>query len=140
MKKIYVQEEWCLKCRLCEYVCAYANSGCENIVFALKNRPISPRITVEDDGKICFAVSCRHCDDPSCLKGCISGAISKADGVVRIDKNKCVGCLTCVLSCPYGAISVGPEGTATKCELCIGNAGGTPMCVRFCPNRAIICE
>ena len=32
MKKIYVKEEWCLGCHLCEYECAYANSGIGNIV------------------------------------------------------------------------------------------------------------
>ncbi|MEE1172492.1 MAG: 4Fe-4S ferredoxin, partial [Ruminococcus sp.] len=26
MKKIYVNEEWCLGCHLCEYNCAFANS------------------------------------------------------------------------------------------------------------------
>ena len=27
MKRIYVQEKWCLGCHLCEYYCAFANSG-----------------------------------------------------------------------------------------------------------------
>jgi carbon-monoxide dehydrogenase iron sulfur subunit len=27
MKRIYVNEMWCLGCHLCEYYCAYANSG-----------------------------------------------------------------------------------------------------------------
>ncbi|MDR2090688.1 MAG: 4Fe-4S binding protein [Clostridiales bacterium] len=140
MKKIYVQEEWCLKCRLCEYICAYANSGFEDIAAALKDKPIRPRITVEESGKISYAVSCRHCDEPSCVKGCIAGAISKVDGIVKIDKNKCVGCFTCVLSCPYGAVAAGPDGAAMKCELCVENSGGSPMCVKYCPNRAIILE
>ncbi|MDR3263769.1 MAG: 4Fe-4S binding protein [Clostridiales bacterium] len=140
MKKIYVREEWCLKCRLCEYICAFANSGCGDIVAALKDKPIMPRITVEEEGKISYAVSCRHCDDALCVKGCISGAISRVDGVVTIDKNKCVGCCTCILSCPYGAIAYGADGTATKCELCVQNAGGSPMCVKYCPNRAIVLE
>ncbi|MDR3292666.1 MAG: 4Fe-4S binding protein [Clostridiales bacterium] len=140
MKKIYFQEEWCLKCRLCEYICTYANSGCVDIVKALKDRPVRSRITVEDGGKVCYAVSCRHCDDPACIKGCIAGAISKVDGVVTIDKDKCVGCYTCVLSCPYGAVSAGADGAAMKCELCIKNSGGEPMCVKYCPNRAIILE
>ena len=140
MKKIYVREEWCLKCRLCEYICAFANSGFEDISAALKDKPVIPRITVEEDGKISYAVSCRHCDEPLCMKSCIAGAIQKIDGVVRIDHNKCMGCYTCVLSCPYGSITVGADGTATKCELCVQNSGGTPHCVKFCPNKAIILE
>ena len=27
MKRIYVKEEWCLGCHLCEYNCAFANCG-----------------------------------------------------------------------------------------------------------------
>ena len=62
------------------------------------------------------------------------------DSVVCIDKNKCVGCHTCVLVCPYGAIMPSDEGVMQKCELCIENAGGKPACVQGCPNKAIIFE
>ena len=72
------------------------------------------------------------------MKSCIAGAISKQDGVVRIDKNKCVGCYTCVLVCPYGALRPSEEGPMEKCELCLGNACGEPACVTGCPNRAIV--
>ena len=36
MKRIYVKEEWCLGCHLCEYNCAFANSGETNMAQALK--------------------------------------------------------------------------------------------------------
>lgn len=36
MKRVYVNEKWCLGCHLCEYNCAFANSGCEDMVKALK--------------------------------------------------------------------------------------------------------
>lgn len=141
MKKIYVQEQWCLGCRLCEYNCAFANSGIRSMVAALKDKEIVSNIRVEEGDKINFAVSCRHCDDPLCVKGCISGALSKEDGVVKIDKNKCVGCYTCVLLCPYGAVMPSPDGHAVrKCELCLENSCGAPACVDGCPNQAIIYE
>ena len=44
------------------------------------------------------------------MKSCITGALSIKDGVVRIDRNKCVGCFTCVLVCPYGAVVPSEEG------------------------------
>ncbi|MBQ7599340.1 MAG: 4Fe-4S binding protein [Clostridia bacterium] len=140
MKRVYVNEEWCLGCRLCEYNCAFANSGLGDMVLALKDRKIFPRIHVEGNDSITFAVSCRHCTDPICQKSCIAGAISKADGVVRIDRSKCVGCLTCVLVCPYGALSPGEDGIMQKCELCLENACGAPACVTGCPNKAIVYE
>ena len=140
MKRVYVNEQWCLGCHLCEYNCAFANSGQINIVKALKGKSIFPRIHVEGEDKITFAVSCRHCEDPICVKSCISGALSKKDGTVCIDRNKCVGCLTCILVCPYGAMSQDANGAVQKCELCMGNTCGEPACVKGCPNRAIVYE
>lgn len=140
MKRVFVNEEWCLGCHLCEYNCAFANSGAESMVKALKGKEIYPRIRVEDTGKITYAVSCRHCTDPICVKSCISGALSKKDGTICIDKNKCVGCYTCILVCPYGAIAHNADGAVQKCELCMENTCGSPACVQGCPNRAIVYE
>ena len=140
MKRVYVNEEWCLGCHLCEYNCAFANSGMKDMAAALKGKPIFPRIHIEGDDKISYAVSCRHCTDPICVVSCIAGAISKRDGVVVIDKNKCVGCLTCVLVCPYGALTPGETGIMQKCELCTTNSRGEPACAAGCPNHAIVYE
>ena len=140
MKKVYVNEKWCLGCHLCEYYCAFANSGKKDMVKALTNLQIHPRIQIEEANGISFAVSCRHCDEPLCVKGCITGALTKKDGVIVIDKDKCVGCYTCILSCPYGAISHSETGAIQKCELCTKNAGGVPQCVKGCPNGAIVFE
>ncbi len=141
MKRVYVNEEWCIGCHLCEYNCAYANSGLKYMSL-LKGKQIYPRIHVEgaEKDRITFAVSCRHCEDPICIKSCIAGAISKKDGVVRIDREKCVGCLTCMLVCPYGALHPAEDGIMQKCELCLSNGSGEPACVKGCPNRAIVYE
>ncbi len=143
MKRIYVNEQWCLGCHLCEYECAFANSGMTDMAKALKGKEIHPNIRVEDgtDG-IHFAVNCRHCSDPICVRSCIAGALSRTeDGMVQIDKSKCVGCFTCVLVCPYGAIMPDADGhAAQKCELCTRNLCGEPNCVKHCPNRAIVYE
>ena len=141
MKRIYVKEDWCLGCHLCEYNCAFANSGMTDMVKALRGKEIYPRIQVEqDEAGITYAVSCRHCEDPICVKSCIAGALSKKDGVIEIDHDKCVGCLTCVLVCPYGAVVEDGSGVAQKCELCTKNASGQPACVAGCPNGAIVFE
>ena len=126
MKRVYVNEEWCLGCHLCEYNCAFANSGKRDMAAALKGKPIYPRIHIEGDDKITYAVSCRHCTDPICVKSCIAGALSR--------------CLTCVLVCPYGALAPGENGTMQKCELCLENSCGAPACVTGCPNKAIVYE
>ncbi|MGN0805484.1 MAG: 4Fe-4S dicluster domain-containing protein, partial [Candidatus Coproplasma sp.] len=146
MKRIYVNEQWCLGCHLCEYECMYANSGLDEM-FKLKGKAgkdILPRIYVEGDEKspVHFAVNCRHCSGTACVNGCIAGALTKNDdGMVVIDKDKCVGCFTCVLLCPFGAIMPAADGKAAqKCMLCTDNINGEPNCVKYCPNNAIVYE
>lgn len=141
MKRIYVNEEWCLGCHRCEYFCAFANSGKDDMASALKDVKINPRIQVEEGDKVNFAVSCRHCEEPLCVKGCITGALSVQDGVILFDHEKCVGCYTCILTCPYGAIlPADGGGVVQKCELCLKNSCGEPACVACCPNNAIVYE
>ncbi len=140
MKRVYADEKWCLGCKLCEYNCAFANTNQPDMAVALKNTEIVPRIKVEETGKINFAVSCRHCKNPICIQSCITGALYKENGVVMMDKNKCVNCLTCVLVCPYGAIVEDSGGSVFKCELCIKNICKEPACVKGCPNKALLFE
>ncbi len=140
MKRVYVNEQWCLGCHLCEYYCAFANSGQNDMAKALKDTQIQPRITVEEHDGISFAVNCRHCTDPLCVASCIAGALSVSDGVVVIDSTKCVGCYSCIMACPYGALMPSQEGVMQKCELCTTNSSGQPACVQGCPNRAIVFE
>lgn len=143
MKRIYVNEEWCLGCHLCEYKCAFANmNDSDDMADALKGVKINPNIVIEEGkGGICFAVSCRHCDIPLCTKGCLTGALTKSsEGVTEINKDKCISCYTCILSCPFGAIMPSDSGAIQKCELCIKNTEGEPQCVKGCPNGAIVFE
>ena len=142
MKKVYVNEDWCLGCHLCEFYCAAANSGKDLIkAFKYSDKKPVPRIKVEEGREVNFAVQCRHCEGKACVKGCIAGALSIVDGVVVCDENKCVGCYTCVLSCPFGCIVIDEEGhRIQKCDLCTKNHNGEPACVQGCPNKAIVFE
>ncbi len=153
MKRVYVKEENCLGCHLCEFECAFANSGPKDATGKVHNlykafnraeKPLS-RIRVEegavnDKGEgINFAVNCRHCEVPYCVKGCITGALSVKDGLVTIDPDRCVGCRTCIVMCPYGCLVVSEHKTMLKCELCTQN-GTEPACVLGCINQAIVYE
>ena len=114
--------------------------GVSDMVKALKNIRINPRIRIEEEKGISFAVSCRHCEEPLCVKSCITGALIRENGVITFNHDKCVGCYTCILSCPYGAIMPSDDGVVQKCELCLKNASGSPACVQHCPNQAIVFE
>ena len=140
MKKVYVNEKWCLGCHLCEYHCAFAELNERDMARALKDVKINPRINIEQHGDVCFAVSCRHCREPLCVKGCITGSLTITDGVITVNKERCVNCYTCIMSCPFGAISPSNDGAVQKCELCVQTTEGTPACVKGCPNGALVFE
>ena len=141
MKRIYVNEKWCLGCHLCEYYCAFANSGESDMAVALRDVKINPRIRIEERNGVSFAVGCRHCEEPLCVKSCITGALSIHDGVIQVDQDKCVGWYTSIMACPHGAVMRPDAGSVIqKCELCLNNSTGSPACVKGCPNQAIVFE
>lgn len=140
MKRVYVDEKWCIGCHLCEYWCYFASTNEKDMVKALKGKEPKAVLTIEESGKLSFSVSCRHCTEPLCVKGCITGALSKKNGVISVDRKRCIGCYTCIASCPYGAIYPSEHGVVDKCELCTNNIHGTPRCVYACPNRALVFE
>lgn len=140
MKKVYPNEDWCLGCKLCEVYCAAAHSLYRDVRAAFSAPDgIKPtaRIVVEGDTKHSIAISCRHCQDAPCVESCISGAMQRRlDGTVWCDQTRCVGCMTCVLVCPYGAVHKGENNkTVSKCDLC--TLTGTPACVEHCPAFAL---
>jgi Fe-S-cluster-containing dehydrogenase component/CRP-like cAMP-binding protein len=53
---------------------------------------------------------CMHCEDPECLTGCPTGAISRdLLGHIDIDPHTCIGCFDCATQCPYDAITMVPR-------------------------------
>lgn len=141
MKKIYAIEELCIDCKRCEVACKTFHSKSKDTVKAFKFEDCpDARVCAEGGKYLSLAVNCRHCPEPPCVEGCISGAMRKdpVTGVVTSDPEKCVGCGTCVSMCPFGAVHI--ESVAIKCDLCGDGQGqpGEPSCVKACPNRALI--
>lgn len=142
VKKVYPKPEVCMACHLCEVYCVAAHSKSRDLIKTFKRdtpRP-SPRLHVEEKGPLSFALGCRHCDEPVCVYSCLTGALSKDtdSGIVAVDSEKCVGCWTCVIACPYGAINPDTRvNKASKCDLCFHLE--TPACVANCPNGALVC-
>lgn len=140
MSPVYINEEVCMGCHLCEVYCQLQHSPSKNLVKAFKNqvpRPL-PRLRVEEKGAISLSVSCQHCDEAPCVQACLTGALTRdpETSLVRLDEERCIGCWTCLLVCPLGAIRQDTtRGKMLKCDLCPG--AEMPACVANCPNEAL---
>ncbi len=90
-----------------------------------------------------FAVlRCNHCDDAPCIEICPTVSLfRRPDGIVDFDKERCIGCKSCMLACPYDALYIDPNSnTAAKCNFCAHRVdiGLKPSCEVVCPTQAII--
>lgn len=144
MKRIYVHEEYCIGCRLCEIHCLVQHSRSKKILKAFREefpRAVS-RVLVEEQAYLSFALQCRHCEEAPCLEACITGAMyrDKRTEAVLCNEEKCVGCWMCIMVCPFGVIKRDLESNkvASKCDLCLGEE--MPVCVQNCPNEALTFE
>ena len=85
---------------------------------------------------------CNHCTDAPCVNICPTSALfTRADGIVDFDKDRCIGCKSCMQACPYDALYIDPQTqTAAKCNYCAHrvDVGLEPACVNVCPEQAII--
>ncbi len=150
MKKIYCQISRCLSCHSCEIACATARSESKKLTDAINEDPLPRQLIkveyIDASGKIynrrSIAVQCRQCEDPQCLQACITGGIymDEKSGRIMLEHEKCVGCWSCIMVCPFGVIVQYEENRkATKCDLCPDEE--IPPCVRACPTKALVyCE
>jgi len=129
-KVLLIDPTKCRGCRRCEYACSFANEGEFNPNLSrIRIFPLSDSVSTVQN-------VCQHCDTPLCFFACPVNAITKdsCTGAVILDEEKCVGCLSCFISCPLGGIFLHPtKKLPLKCDLC----GGNPSCVDECPYEAI---
>ena len=141
MKRVYIKEEICIGCHLCEVYCQVEHSQSQDLIKSFKResqRPL-PRLRIEERKPISFSVRCQHCDEAPCVYACLTGALSQDpdSGVVKVDSEKCIGCWTCLVVCPLAAIKQDLNQAKTvKCDFCPGV--DVPVCVINCPNEALI--
>ncbi|MFC1869717.1 4Fe-4S ferredoxin, partial [Chloroflexota bacterium] len=78
MRKIYVKEEACIGCHLCEVHCQLQHAHSKDIIKAFKReapRPLA-RSRMEKKGAISFSVRCQQCDEAPCVSACLTGALT----------------------------------------------------------------
>ncbi len=127
MLRLYADASLCTECRLCQLACSFEKQNAYNPRLGLL------RVEVRKNGLVAEPIVCRQCENPMCARACVAGAITKrADGVVLIDADKCIGCGRCADACPHDAILM-RQGIAHKCDLCENK----PRCVAACPTKAL---
>lgn len=129
----------CVQCHACEIAC----KSLHEVEFGVTWR----RVTDFWEGEFphvvnrTLSISCLHCGDPACEMVCPTGAIVKRadDGIVIVDQDKCIGCRSCFLACPFGVPQFGMNGRMQKCDFCVDRLteGKEPACVATCPSDAL---
>jgi carbon-monoxide dehydrogenase iron sulfur subunit len=140
MKQVFINEDVCIGCRLCEVYCRLKHAQSADLVKAFKKespRPVA-RVRVDESGAVSFSVRCQHCAEAPCIRACLTGALSRnSSGLVDIDEEKCIGCGTCALVCPLGVPRLDTaRRKMVKCDLCRDIE--IPACVANCPNEALV--
>lgn len=144
----------CIRCDNCESACADVHGGASRL----------RRAAGRTFAHIHVPASCRHCENPRCMKNCPPDAILRSTQGETFIGEACIGCGNCQSSCPHGVIQMAyqdaayrppgilqlilgldrslatgpghePVKTAVKCDMCRGIIGGA-ACVRACPTGA----
>ncbi len=130
----------CTGCRSCVNSCKHENNtplGVDYRTVVVRDTGSYPSVTRQF-----VSIACNHCANPACMASCPVGAITKsaANGIVTIDRDKCVGCENCVHVCPYGAPHLNSDTKKTeKCTGCahLRAANLLPACAANCVGRAL---
>jgi len=128
-KFIFSDPEKCTGCKICELVCSAINED--------KFNPLLSRIrTVRLEAILNTSLTCRLCDDPTCVRVCPRKALSQDEetGLIIVDEDRCTGCGWCIEACEFGVIMLPRDRKyVIVCDLCEGE----PKCIEFCPKEAL---
>ncbi len=93
---LLIDESLCVRCDNCEKACADVHDGTSRL-----DRQAGPTFA-----NIHIPTSCRHCENPHCMKECPPDAIHRNPSGEVFISNSCIGCGNCERNCPYGVIQM----------------------------------
>ena len=136
-----VDVDRCIGCHGCQVACKMENAvglGSDRTLV----KDIGPTGVYPDIQLYFLPVMCQHCENPACVDVCPTGAChpDTSDGVVKIDRDVCIGCKSCAAACPYGVNTFHQElRVMDKCSICAQrrDIGEQPACVKNCSGRAL---
>lgn len=96
----------CVGCQTCTIACKHANDTPPGVQW--RQVLDIERGTFPDVERLFMVVGCQHCAEPPCVPVCPTGATAqRADGLVTMEYDTCIGCGYCAVSCPYQARTIG---------------------------------
>lgn len=131
-------EKLCVTCNACVVACKNENAVPKREArcwTAQIERGRFPHVTVETRSE-----RCNHCENAPCVSVCPTRASHYGpDGLVVVDRDKCIGCKVCTVACPYEVRYLHPDGFVDKCSFCQHRVekGQEPACVAVCPTDAL---
>ena len=134
--------ERCIGCHSCEVACGEQNNLPADTAWRRVGE-IEGGI-FPDVKRYFISLSCNHCLDAPCLKGCPADAyFVNEKGIVIHNDPACIGCGYCTWNCPYGVPTFQKDRKiVTKCDMCTNrlDQGLQPACAEACPAGAIETE
>lgn len=147
----------CIGCKACEIACAIAHLKSDIHTASVNETSFLPRVHLIRAPQVTMPIQCRQCEDAPCANVCPVNAITQEENCIVVHSERCIGCKTCMIACPFGAMDMALEEelqgvlqvidgdskmlkqnmVAQKCDLCIGRLGG-PACVEICPGEAFL--
>jgi electron transport protein HydN len=133
----------CISCKACEIACAVAHLGISVVAANMMNAPFLPRLNLVQTPRAGAPIQCHQCENAPCAAVCPVGAITRRDDTNIVNSDKCIGCKSCLIACPFGAIDLAPDNgrkeklVAHKCDICCGRNEG-PACAESCPASAFV--
>ncbi|HET7771049.1 MAG TPA: 4Fe-4S dicluster domain-containing protein, partial [Chloroflexota bacterium] len=92
----------CVGCSACTIACVSENKLPPGVVY----RPVMEEEvgTYPNVSRRFTPRPCMQCDEPPCVDVCpVNATYKRADGVVAINYEECIGCRYCIAACPYNA-------------------------------------
>lgn len=121
---LIIDESLCIGCDNCEKACAETHRGLSRL-----DRKEGPTFA-----EVHIPISCRHCEQPHCMKDCPPNAIRRAESGEVYINDSCIGCGNCVSNCPYDVIRMSydaPGKPGLLSWLLLGSGSGPGEVVEF---------
>jgi len=94
-----IDQDSCTGCGYCTLACQAHNDSPPEIQWTrvIFDRKIGNR-------EVFLPRPCQHCDHAPCISVCpVKASYKRADGIVMMDYDRCIGCRYCQIACPYQA-------------------------------------